>query len=329
MRLGRIAKHLFSALVAATLGLQGAAAHAQAANKMTVIRVAYPAGGPADVATRQLQNRLSASLGHTVIIENVPGAGGSIGATNVLNAPADGSVLLAITGNDLILAPLAMAHVKYQPESFRFLANVFPTDFTLVTNAGHDFKSLDDLIERSKASGKELTVGSWGHGSAPFLVGADFKLATGLNLLDIPYKGAAPVMQGLLSREIDMAFVPLAASVIEHIRTGKIKAIGVANTQRNPYLADVPTLNEGKYLKNFVYSAWAGIFIPKAAPEPVARQLAKTLGEIVTTDEFQQFLRNSAALPVKALTPKEADAYYQAEINRFRQIAKTINLDPK
>ena len=90
-------------------------------------------------------------------------------------------------------------------------------------------------------------------------------------VLDVPYKGAAPVIQALLSQEIDMAFVPLAASVLELIRTGKIKAIGVASLKRNPYLPDVPTLSEGKHLKNFAYTAWAGVFVPTAVPEAASR----------------------------------------------------------
>jgi tripartite-type tricarboxylate transporter receptor subunit TctC len=302
---------------------------AQTNNKMTVIKVAYPAGGPADVATRKVQARLSAALGQTVIIENVPGAGGSIGAANVLAAPADGNTLLSVTGNDLILAPLAISHVKFKPENFRLLANVFPTDFMLVTSAAYSFDGLDDLVAKTKAAGKELSLGSWGYGSAPHLVGAEFKLATGVPVLDVPYRGAAPVMQGLLSKEIDMAFVPVAASVIDHIRSGRIKAIGVANNNRNPFLPEVPTLNEGRHLKNFVHSAWAGIFVPRTAPEPVVTQLSKSLGEIVAGDEFQKFLKESAALPVKALTPQEADAYYQAELVKFNQIAKKIGLEAK
>lgn len=329
MKLTNTAKHLLSFLTLAAMGLQAGPLHAQSAAKVTTIRVAYPAGGPADVATRKLQSRLGGVTGQTVIVENVPGAGGSIGANNVLNAPADGATLLAVTGNDLILAPLAMSGVKYKPESYRLLATVFPTDFTLVTNADHAFENLDALVERSKASGKELTVGSWGYGSAPYLVGADFKLATGVPILDVPYKGAAPVVQALLSKEIDMAFVPLAASVIELIRTGKVKAIGVANLNRNPFVPTVPTLNEGKYLKNFVYSAWAGVFIPKAAPEAVARQLNKSMGEVVAAEDFQHFLRESAALPVKALTLQEADAFYVAEIEKFRQVARKIKLEPR
>jgi tripartite-type tricarboxylate transporter receptor subunit TctC len=309
--------------------LPGDAAQAQTSARPAVIRVAYPAGGPADVAARKLQARLGTLLGRAVVIENVPGAGGSIGATNVLNAPPDGNTLLVTTGNDLILAPLAISQVKYKSEDYRLLATILPTDFTLVTNASHSFSSIDDLIERSKAAGKEVSFGSWGYGSAPYLVNADFKLATGVKVLDVPYKGAAPVIQALLSKEIDMAFVPLAASVIDLIKTGKIKAIGVANTQRNPYLPDVPTLSEGRHLKNFVYSAWAGVFVPRAVPEATTQALSKHLGEIVSSDEFQKFLQDSAALPVKALTLDQAGNYYLAETSKFKSIASRINLTPQ
>lgn len=316
------------ALLAAAV-LAAAPATAQT-SKATVLRVAYPAGGPADVAARRLQPGLQAALGQAVIVENFPGAGGSIGAANVLAAAADGKTLLVTTGNDLILAPLAMAQVRYKPESYRLLATILPTDFALVTNADHAFKGLDDLVDRHRQAGaKELSVGSWGHGSAPYLVGADFKLATGVRMLDVPYKGAAPVLQALLSKEIDMAFVPLAPSVLDFIRQGRIRPIGVTNLQRNPYLPDVPTLNEGRYLKDFVYSAWAAVFVPAATPEPAVRQLSRQIGEIVASDDFQRFLRDSAALPVQPLTLEQASSFYTAEMEKFRRIAKRSGLEPQ
>jgi tripartite-type tricarboxylate transporter receptor subunit TctC len=307
------------------------AAQAQApSTKPVVLRVAYPAGGPADVAARRIQVPLQSALGQTVIVENLPGAGGSIAAANVLNASPDGQTLLVTTGNDMILSPLAMSQVKYKPENYRLLATILPTDFTLVTSAEHAFANVDELIEHSrKAGSKEMTVGSWGYGSAPYLVAADFGAATGARLMDVPYKGAAPVIQALLSREIDMAFVPLAPNVLELVRTGKIKAIGVANTKRNPFLAQVPTLSEGKYLKNFVYSAWAAVFIPAAAPPSAAARLSKDLAEIVKGDEFQRFLRDSAALPVEPMTLAQADAFYRQEIEKFRRIAKLVKLEPQ
>lgn len=319
----RLAAALLAALVMHPLDT-----HAQ--SKTVALRVAYPPGGPADVAARKIQIALQSSLGQTVIVENVPGASGSIGATNVQNAAPDGQTLLVTTGNDLILAPLAISQVKYKPESYRLVSVIFPADFALVTSAGHSFKSLDELIDQARTqTGKEFSVGSWGYGSAPYLVAADFGAAAGVKLLDVPYKGAAPVMQALLSREIDMAFVPLAASVLELVRTGKIKAIGVANTRRNANLPDVPTLNEGKYLKNFVYSAWAGVFVSASVPEPVAAKLNKELAEIVKRDDFSKWLQESGALPVESMTLTQAASFYQGELDKFRRIAKTIKLEPQ
>jgi len=290
--------------------------------------VAYSPGGPADVATRKIQPALQAALGQPVIVENVPGAGGSIGAMNVLNSAPDGHTLLVTTGNDAILAPLAISQVRYKSESLRLLHVIFPTDFVLVTNASHSFANLDALIDRARRSdGKELAAGSWGYGSAPYLVAADFSAATGARLLDVPYKGAAPVVQALLSGEIDVAFIPVAANAIELIRTGKLKPIGVANAKRNPHLPNVPTLSEGKILRNFVYSAWAAVFVPMSVPEPVAAKLNARLAEIAKTDEFQRFLTESAALPVEPMTLAQAAAFYKAESEKFGRVAKAIKLE--
>jgi len=296
--------------------------------KPVTLRVAYPAGGPADVAARKTQVRLQAALGQTIIIENISGANGSIGATSVLGAVPDGNTLLVTTGNDLILAPLVMKQVKYRPEDYRLLGVLSATDFTLVTNAQHAFSSVDDLIESARKNPhKEMTVGSWGHGSAPYLVGAAFSAASGVRVLDVPYKGAAPVIQALLGNEIDMAFVPLAPNVLELVRQGKIKAIGAASAKRSPYLAELPTLSEGKYLKQFIYGAWAAMFVPTAVPEAVATRLNQSLSEVKRSDDFKKFLVESAALPDNPMTLAQADSFYQSEMQKFRAIAKAIKLE--
>lgn len=308
--------------------LAPAVATAQTAStKTVVIRVAYPAGGPADVAARKTQVPLQASLGQTVIIENVPGASGSIAASNVLNAAPDGNTLLVTTGNDLILAPLAMAQVKYKPENYRLAGVLSITDFTLVTNAQHAFSSVDDLIESARRKPqKEMTFGSWGYGSAPYLVAADFAASAGIRVLDVPYKGAAPVIQALLGNEIDMAFVPLAPNVLELVRQGKLKAIGSASSTRSPYLPNMPTLNEGKHLKQFVYSAWAALFIPASVPEPLAVRLNQSLVEVKKSEDYKRFLADSAALPDSPTTLVQAEAFYRGEMQKFRAIAKSVKL---
>lgn len=319
---------LFLALNSVAACLLPGAALAQTPSQKTVsIRVAYPAGGPADVAARKTQIPLQSLLRQTVIVENLPGASGSIAATNVLNAAPDGNTLLVTTGNDMILAPLAMAQVKYKPESYRLLSVLSTTDFMLVTNAQHSFSSVDELIEfaRTKPQ-KDITFGSWGYGSAPYLVAADFASATGARVLDVPYKGAAPVIQALLGNEIDMAFVPLAPNVLELVRQGKIKAIGNASMTRSPYLTGLPTLNEGKYLKQFVYSAWAAVFAPANAPDAVSSRINQNLVEIKKSEDFKRFLADSAALPDTSMTLAQAETFYRGEMQKFRAIAKAINL---
>jgi tripartite-type tricarboxylate transporter receptor subunit TctC len=315
----------------ATLMMASTPAWAQfGGSRPLVMKVAYPAGGPADVAARQIQPALQTALGQTVIVDDQPGAGGSIAANAVLGAAGDGRTLLVITGNDLILSPLAMAQVKYKPEAYRLLTPLFPTDFVLVSSAKHNFAGVDDLIEQARARGdKALSFGSWGYGSAPYLVGADFSARSGMRLLDVPYKGASPVMTALLGQEIDLAFVPMAASVLDFIRNGRIRPVGVASLKRNPFLPNVPTLNEGKRVKGFAYSAWAGVFVPTTVPEPVAAKLQAQLVQIVGREDFRRFLAESAALPIEPMNLSAAAEYYRSELDKFRGIAKAIGLKPQ
>jgi len=299
-------------------------------SKVVMLRVAYPAGGPADVAARKVQPQLQAAFGQPVIIENLPGAGGSIAVKKVLNAPADGHTLLVSTGNDVILAPLTLQAANYKAESLRLVQTIFPTDFALVTNALHSFKNIDELIDYAKKPGqKELSVGTWGHGSAPHLVAEDFQALSGVKMMDVPYKGAAPVVQALLSNEIDVAFVPLAASVVALIEAGKIKPIGIANLKRNPYLPNVPTLNEGNVLKGFAYSAWAGIFVPSTMPAGAVSRISQQVGEIVSSPDFQKFLQESAALPVERMSLEQAATFYRSELDKFTRVAGAIKLQPQ
>jgi tripartite-type tricarboxylate transporter receptor subunit TctC len=324
-------RNVLARMAIAAVAVSSLPALAQLApGKPLLMRVAYPAGGPADVAARQLQPALQAALGRPVIVDDQPGAGGSIAANAVLAAPADGHTLLVTTGNDLILAPLAIAQVRYKPDSYRLLMPIFPTDFVLVSSADHNFTSVEEFVDAARRRrDKPFSSGSWGYGSAPFLVSADFSGRTGAPLLDVPYKGAAPVITALLGREIDVAFVPLAASVLDYIRTGRIKPIGVASSKRNPFLPNVPTLNEGKTVSNFAYTAWAGVFIPASVPEPVAVSLQQEFNRAAAQEGFAHFLKESAALPVEPMTLQQAAAYYRAELEKFRAIARKVDLKPQ
>jgi tripartite-type tricarboxylate transporter receptor subunit TctC len=298
--------------------------------KPVMVKVAYPAGGPADSAARKMQVQLQAALGQPVVVENVPGAGGSIGARNVLNAPADGYTLLVTTGNDAILAPLTLASARYKAEDLRLIHVLIPAEFVLVSNSKLSFKNVDEFVDHARKSGqRETTFGSWGYGSIPHLVGEDFRARTASRILDVPYKGVAPVVQDLLGSQVDMAFLPLGGNILGLIETGKVRAIGIAAAKRSSYLPNVPTLNESRYLKDFHHLAWGAVFVARATPEAIAATLNKHIAEVVGGTEYQKYLRDTAAVPVEPTTLAQAAAFYKAETEKLTNLARAVKIQPQ
>jgi tripartite-type tricarboxylate transporter receptor subunit TctC len=322
--------------IAATLAAAAALASTSSAlaqsypTKPVNLKVAYPASGPADSAARRLQPALQAALGQPVIVENQPGAGGSIATMNVLNAPADGHTLLVITGNDAILAPLTLASARYKASALKLVAVVLPAPFVLVSNTTFSFKSVDEYIEFARKPGqKEPSFGTWGYGSIPHLVGEDFKAITGARMLDVPYKGVAPVVQDLLGNQVDMAFLPLGGNVLGLIESGKVKPIGIASAKRSPYMPNVPSLNESKYLKNFEYTAWAAVFVPVSVSDAIVTRLNREITEIVRAPDYQKYLRDTAATNPEPMDMTQAAAFYKGEMDKLGRIAKQIKLEPQ
>lgn len=299
-------------------------------SKLVAIKVAFPAGGSADAGIRQLQQRLQGALGQTVIVENVPGAGGTLGANAVLNAPADGYTVLGTTGTDLNLAPMSLVSAKYDPQKFRLIAPVVITDFVLVSSNAHSFKNVEELIKHAKNAGnKELSIAHWGHGSTAHVVGADFETTAGITLLNVPYKGVAPIIPDLIGAQVDLSFLPLAGPTLGLIQTGKVRPIGVTGARRNPHLPDVPTLSEYRGLKGFEHSIWSGLFVRRETPEAVAAKLTASVNASITAPEFKKYLEDSAGRPVAALSPQEADAFFKSEAAKLASIAKRIKLKPE
>ncbi|MBT2323678.1 tripartite tricarboxylate transporter substrate binding protein [Variovorax paradoxus] len=311
--------------IAATLALGRVGAQGPA-GKPIAIKVAYAPGGPADVAIRKLQHQLQVGLAAPVVIENQPGATGWIAARAVLQAPPDGQTLLVSTGNDLILAPLTVPSAKYKPANFRLLTSIFPTDMVLVTSDAHAFPNTAALVNSSKA-GKPLTAGNWGPGSFSHLVTEDFKQATGAKIVDIPYRGAAPIIQALLGHELDMAFTPMTAGLAAYIASGRLKALAVANGKRNPVIPNVPTVEESNLVKDFTHTVWAGIFVSEGVPEAVAARLSTVSSDAVQSPEFRQFLNESAAMPVDRMNLADAQRFFQEQVTKYTRLAKSLKLE--
>lgn len=293
------------------------------------VKIASPAGGPADVSIRTASAMLQRRFGQPLITENMPGAAGSISALTVLKAKPDGYTLLGTTGTDLVAAPLTIISAKYQPSAFRLVGLTASADFILVSNLSLPFKSVDELIDYAKTPGnKELSLAHWGMGSTAHLVGADFQARSGGKFLQVPYKGAAPVLSDLSGGHADLSFAPLSGPTLELIQGGKIKAIALASDKRSPVLPDVPTINESVKLKNFEHSIWSGIFASADTPEPIIARLNAAMQEWTVSPENQDRLAKNGARPMVALDAPQSAAFFKAQQEKIEKIVRSIKLDP-
>lgn len=326
-----MAKFLFQLACAAAMLLAAFTASAQTyPSKPVTIRVPFPAGGPADAGFRQIQPGLQAQLGQPVVIENLPGAGGSIGVLKVLGLPADGYNLLGHTASDLILAPLAIATAKYEPSQLRLVSPLGISDFVLVSSARWSFKGVDELLAHARQPGnKELSIAHWGRGSTTHVVGADFQNRGNVRFLEVPYKGVSPIVPDLVGGQVDLSFLPLSGPTVGLIRTGKVHAIGVSATQRAAALPEVPTLNEGKVIKGFDHQIWSGIFVDRKVGNAEVAKLAQAVNAVIASPEFAKFAADQASRTLEPMTPAQADEHFKAETKRLTDIARLIKLQPE
>lgn len=253
----------------------GFAFHADAADaypsKPIRLVVGYAAGGAADAGARHLARILSTRLGQSVVVDNRPGASGSIAATTVASSPADGYTLLYAT-TDLILYPLLTGSRAYDPlKDFVPVAGVSRRPLLLVVPPSLGFRNVRDLLGAAKARPNALAFESSGVGSIEHLAGHLFQKLTGTQLLHVPYKGSAPGILALLGGQVQMGFeVPLG--VMEHVKSGKLVALLTTSSERLASLPAVPTAKEEGFAALDVKAPWGGIFAPAGTPpDRVAR----------------------------------------------------------
>jgi tripartite-type tricarboxylate transporter receptor subunit TctC len=315
-----------AALVGSSLTV---AVHAQSTANQISLVVPYAPGGPSDSSARLLRPVLERVLGKTVIVENAPGAGGSIGAAKVLRA-TDGSQILLGTPNEPILAPIGLAAVKFKADEFRLVGTFGELPFALVTRADFPAKNVDELVNFSRANpGKALAYGSMGAGSINHLATESMQAATGTNLNHVPYRGAAPLIQDLLGGQIDFAFTPLVGNLFGLIDTGKVKFLGTTSTKRVARFKDAPTVNEGRALKDFVYGIWFGLLVSKATPEPVVQKIRDSVVEALRDPDIRRGLGELGFVEFALTTAAETDKFYSAEALKYRKVADSIKLQPQ
>ncbi len=320
------------ALLAAALLCSGAAAQGLSSKPINLM-VPYPAGGLSDTIARIVERPLNKALGQLVIVENLGGVGGALGAQKVLGAPADGHYIYQGSPNELILAPLALQAVKYKAEDFRFVQMIGAFPLAVLARPGLPVKSVDELVElarKSAAAGKPLTYGSVGVGSFYHVLGAHFAQKIGAEMVHIPYKGMAPLLQDMGGNSVDVSFLVVGEQTIGLADQGRLKVLATlapAGKVEAPFLAKYPSINDSKFIKDFAFNTWTGYFVRKDTPEPIVQALNRALTTAMGDGAAKAELTKIGGNVPPMLSLADAAREYEAQTARFRAIARSIKLE--
>jgi tripartite-type tricarboxylate transporter receptor subunit TctC len=276
------------------------AAHAQASfpNKAITIVVSYPAGGDTDALARLFAEKLSTKFGQTVVVENKPGASGTIGNSFVAKSAPDGHTLL-FTPSTISIATLVLKSgtgALYDAvNDFTPIIQVGSQSLFLVANASSGITSVKDLVAAVKG-GKLGTYASPGSGSPMHILGELFNNAAGVKIAQVPYRGTAPAVVDMLGGHVPFMYTTLG-SVAQHVASGKMVLIAVADAQRSPLMPNVPTLGESGY-GDVVVGAWQGLMGPKGMPADVTNKLNAAMNEILKMPDVVSRMTTLATIPV-------------------------------
>jgi tripartite-type tricarboxylate transporter receptor subunit TctC len=281
--------------------------------------VPFPPGGTTDVLARALAQDLSKSLGQPIIVENKAGAGATIGADYVAKAKPDGHTLLMGAVHH------AIASSVYKHLPYDFQKNLAPVTMValvpnvLVVNPQVPAKTVKELVAQAKAAPGKLTYGSNGMGTGQHLIGAQFEQLAGVSMVHVPYKGSGPLATDLLGGQINMTFDTITP-VLQHIKSGKLRALAVTTGKRSPALPDVPTLDESG-LKGFNMGTWFGVLAPAGTPPEIVAKLNAEMNKVMQTPEFRKRMDEIGAEPI-GNTAAQMAGTIRTDTDRFAKIVK-------
>jgi tripartite-type tricarboxylate transporter receptor subunit TctC len=312
-------KRLSMAIAAGLLAASGLAAAAFPDRPLRLI-VPFPAGGAADTMARGLAQRLGTELGQQVIVDNRGGAGGAPAAEAVVKSAPDGYTLFFGTMGTQAINPALYPKLRYDPlKDFAPISLTHVTPRVLVVGPSVAAKSIGELVALAKAKPGSLTYGSAGNGSSSHLSGALFEALAGVDMVHVPYKGSSPLLVDVLAGRIDMTFDSYTVYE-EHLRSGKVRALGVTSKSRMNLLPQVPTIAEAG-LKGYDVSNWLGVLAPAGTPKDVISTLHAALGRAMASPALRQPLVALGIEPTFG-TPEEFTALMRTELPKWAEIVK-------
>ena len=301
-----------ASFLAAIVAAFAPAAIAQAyPSKPIKLVVPWPAAGTVDMVARALADRLGARMGQTVVVENKPGATGQIGSQQVALAPPDGYTLLLMSATVHTVSPNLQKKFPFDPiDDFAVISQVVSFPYIMVVSADSPYKTVADMTAAAKKDPSKISYGSFGQGSAPYLISELYAMSAGIQLLHVPYKGAAPAITDVLGGQITF-FIDSIPSPLGQVRGGRLRALAVTTPQRSSTVPEVPTMAET--IPGFEAIAWLGIAAPKGTPKDVVARIHAELKAIAAEPEYGAKLKAVGLDPVANASPEEFRTWLVAQ----------------
>jgi tripartite-type tricarboxylate transporter receptor subunit TctC len=316
-----VASALF-ALVSLISAVSGALAQNYPTRLVHVI-APYGPGGPSDVFSRIVAQKLSEALKQSFVIENRPGASTMIGTDAVAKAPPDGYTLLVISQTHATNESLVANKPFQLLRDFAPVAPIYSGDLMMVVHKSVPVKTLKEFIALAKSKPGQLNYGSSGTGSQYHLAGELFKTMSGTDIVHVPYKGSSGARNDILGGQIQMMFDTLP-TMKPNVDAGLVRALGTSGEARSPIMPDVPTIAEAG-VPGFTASGWVGIVAPAATPKPIVDLLNKEMNKILTSAEIKKSWSEQGVDPM-SMTPEQFSAFIKAEIEKWAKVAQTAGV---
>jgi tripartite-type tricarboxylate transporter receptor subunit TctC len=295
-------------------------------SKPVKVIVAFPPGGTSDVMARMLADELSKSLKQPFVVENIGGAGGTIGVERALKLPADGYTLIQTGVGQSAVAHGLDPNLRYNSMSdFIHLSQVHSGPNVLVVHPATPYKTVADVVDFAKKNPGKLDYG-FTHAASGHMAMELFKQTAGIELTGIPYKGGGPMLIDLLAGVIPTMFINQDAA-LAHVRSGKMRAIAVSSVARNPLYPDVPTIAESGY-KGFEALSWSGMSVAKGTPQAVVDKLEAAISQAMQSDTIRQRM-NSVGFVVPPQGSKPYTAFVKSELDTWVRVIKTAGIKPE
>jgi tripartite-type tricarboxylate transporter receptor subunit TctC len=322
-------RRMFALAMAALCGLisAGAPAHAQSYPTRPIkMIVPFPPGGPIGTTARLVAEQISSRLGQSVVVEDRPGAGATIGVAAAAAAEPDGYTLLFGSSGSLAVSPALYRNIKYDPvKSFTPVAMVSIGALLFVVNPSLPASTVKDYVAYAKANPGKLNYGA-GLGTPPHVGWGLLKTMAGTDLVFIPYKGAAPAITDLLAGQTHL-IIDAPGSLLAHVEAGKLRALAVTTPERVSYLPDIPTMVESGY-PDFVMTFWTGVLVPAGTPQPIVSRLNAVINESLQSPELRASLARFRVEP-KPGSPEAFGKFVAAEVQKWSGVitAAGIKID--